>query len=326
MGVSLGLALVRMFTSPLRRLSVRVPQRSHSVARLPYQHGYHAGNAADVLKHSILVCLLQYMLQKEKPIVYVDTHAGAGTYELLGQEASTLSEHERGIGLLRQAAASASINNEPLPQTLRMLLSIQDQAIYLGSPVIAQGLLRPGRDSLFLCERAPDQHVRLVSSLASEPHATALCVDGYKALRDRQSCPCLGKTRALVLVDPPYQMGSDTEQIARLIKHLATHWRSARCAIWYPITRDAAKTIKLHDAVRQASTPFDCLAVELHTATEDGERGGREGSDSGREAGGMLGSGMLLVQPPYGLQAELEETLLPSLKKVLRQEGSVRLL
>ena len=271
--------------------------------RLPYKHGFHAGNTADVLKHSMLCLLLQHMLMKDKPFTYVDTHAGAGMYRLDGDESSTLREHDIGIGLLRRAA----LEGQAMPDAIGALLRIaQDERCYPGSPSIAASLCRPC-DSLFLCERAADQHALLLQAMGDDARVTALQADGYTATRDRRQCEHVGRSRALILVDPPYQFGSDTEQIARLVAQLSTHWRSARLAIWYPITRDAAKVTRLHSAVKEAANG-ECLVAELRTTSQ---------VDDGQ----MLGSGVLLVQPPYGIRAQLEDELLPALCRLLHVPG-----
>lgn len=306
----------------MRFSNARVAQRRSSQPRcssnrLAYKHGYHAGNAADILKHTVLVCLMHHMRLKAKPFIYVDTHAGAGVYDLGSDEAVTLREYDSGISLLARAASADDV---VLPVAISTLLSIVDEERrgYPGSPLVARALCRPG-DSLFLCERAELEHERLVKAVGDAPQVTALCTDGYKALTNRQTCPQAGKSRALVLVDPPYQYGSDTDQIVRLVQHLGTHWRSARVAIWYPITRDVARNDRLHAEVRAASE-FECLAVEMRSRS-GGE--GVEGSDGGLGDGGMLGSGMLLVQPPYGIEAQLVDELLPVLGSALNQEGQV---
>ena len=109
-------------------------------SRLPYAHGYHAGNAADVWKHSVLVLLLQHMCRKGKPFAFVDTHAGAGLYDLAGEEAMRLREHERGIHRLRQVADSQhldlgpasdllSLARELTPQTQRQVRLAEDAGV-----------------------------------------------------------------------------------------------------------------------------------------------------------------------------------------------------
>eukprot|EP00746_Dinoflagellata_sp_MGD_P143287 gnl/MRDRNA2_/MRDRNA2_76135_c0_seq2.p1 gnl/MRDRNA2_/MRDRNA2_76135_c0~~gnl/MRDRNA2_/MRDRNA2_76135_c0_seq2.p1 ORF type:complete len:225 (+),score=39.14 gnl/MRDRNA2_/MRDRNA2_76135_c0_seq2:24-677(+) len=170
--------------------------------------------------------------------------------------------------------------------------------------MIAAQLCRPC-DKLVFCEIEPDQHELLLSTLGSDERTKVLLADGYKALKDRNVCQ--PSSRALILVDPPYQLGSDTERVGALVEHLGKHWRAARIAIWYPLTRDHAKVERLYDAVRGAG--LECLAAEMNLQIdEDGTRRG------------MLGSGMLLIQPPYGMEEELRDNLLPVLKRALRCE------
>lgn len=254
--------------------------------------------------------------------MYCDTHAGAGVYDLRSDEGSTLREHDTGIGQLRRAV---SLQDGPQPAAIAALLALADENTqsYPGSPCIAQALCRES-DELLLCERAEDQFDRLMQALGRDDRVTALCTDGYKALRDRRQYPQAGKRRALVLIDPPYQFGSDTEQIVRLVGHLATHWRSARVAIWHPITRDPKKVERLYAQVRAAAPAFECLAIEMRTAgrgtsdVDSMEQGGVEAVGSG-----MLGSGMLLVQPPFGIDTQLKEEVLPTLGAALGQEECV---
>lgn len=263
-----------------------------AVPRLPYQHGFHAGNFADLAKHSVLVLLLQHMRLKKTPFAFVDTHAGAGEYDLASSEASQLSEARGGVRRLQSARAA---DTPPCAAALLQLMA-QRQAetgseLYPGSPLIAQRLTRP-QDSLILCENAPEQHARLAANVGADSRATVLLDDGYKAVQRREVAT--PQRRALVFVDPPYQLGSDTERCAQLVRHLRTHWRSARVCIWFPVRRTGAhRTERLYDAVLAAGDA-DCLAAEV---------GG---------GGDAVGTGLLLVQPPYGLDAELR-TLLPHL-------------
>ena len=272
------------------------------VRRLPYQHSYHAGNFADVAKHSVLLLLLQHMQRKSSPFAYVDTHAGAGVYNLAGAVASQLLEHESGIQLL--AAASA----DRLPPIAAQLVSLLPNSgdVYLGSPRIAQTLCRP-HDSLILCENAPDQFKLLEKSVGGDARATLLLDDGYKALaRKEVRRP---QQRALVFIDPPYQMGGDTERIAALVGALRCHWRSARIAIWLPLReRERGRAERLYTSVADAvrnSSPADILTAELSCSESAG-----------------VGSGILIVNPRYGIDSELE-ALLPELGEIMGGSGGL---
>lgn len=261
--------------------------------RTVYQHGYHAGNVADMLKHSVLVLLLRHMCKKSSPFAYAETHAGAGVYDLTGGQ--SLREHTAGFGRLRCASL--------LPDAAASLISIADRLDsdqYPGSPHIAATLCR-SIDSLLLAEREEEQFALLCRAMSGDERVHAVQRDGYEALRDRSlTTP---KRRGLVLMDPPYQFGSDTERLASLVQHLSVHWSAARVAIWYPLTRDAAKVSRLRTSVAGAAGQGgEVLAAELSVPRADGR--------------GMLGSGMLLVKPPYGIEEELRE-LLPALGEAL---------
>ena len=136
------------------------PPRMHAAERrLPYQHDYHAGNFADVVKHTVLLLLMQRMADKESPFMYVETHAGAGSYDLRDGKAAQLNEQAAGIALLQAHAESAGVDALP-PPAQRLVEMIAADGRYPGSPRLAAELLRP-QDSLLLCELAAEQHERL---------------------------------------------------------------------------------------------------------------------------------------------------------------------
>ena len=260
--------------------------------RLPYQHGFHAGNFADVMKHCVLISLLEHMRLKGSPFVYVDTHAGAGSYNLQA-EAARLGEHKLGVSRLLSTS-------EELPASAAILsrLLTQSGGRYLGSPLIASQLCRQ-QDSLLLCEKAADQCALLRQNVGDDTRVTVQCADGYKALTRKELCS--PQSRALVFMDPPYQMGSDSERATALVKHLRKHWRAARTAIWFPLSEDRGKTERLYSMMVQARVG-EVLVAELAAPR------------------GTVGSGMLLVQPPYGIEHELRE-LLPALGHLMGAPG-----
>ena len=310
----------RLAPPRVSRLAARAASLRHASrrtwmgARLPYEHGFHAGNFADAMKHTVLLLLLQRMCDKESPFVYVDTHAGAGRYDLGGDEALRLGESTDGIDLLRSAADR--MGSAALPMPVRRLIELDAQAagFYPGSPLLAAESLRP-QDSMLLCELAPDQYSRLLScppipSMVADGRAKVLCRDGYKTLSSKDKNVLTTQKRALVLVDPPYQMGSDTERTAALVLHLATHWRSARVAVWYPM-RDRAKTRRLYEQLSRLDLGGKAILAAELTRAEDGGGDGR-----------LPGTGMILVDPHFGVDAELE-TLLGALGECLHAEPRV---
>jgi 23S rRNA (adenine2030-N6)-methyltransferase len=297
------------------RLPVRAPASRRgepalsATKRLVYQHGFHAGCFQDVLKHTVLILLLGRMKDKASPFTYVETHAGAGIYDL---DQALPHETEAGIFQLQRAAAASS-PEDGLPAEARALLELVQQhehggahQYYPGSPLVAASQCRP-QDALALCELADDQHARLCAALEQwTPHATAEAmameahlVDGYKALTKKHGGVATPDRRGLVFIDPPYSYGSDTQRATALARHLRVHWRSARLCVWYPATRAHSKVC---DAFREAGVG-ECLAVELF-------------------AGGAVGkgSGMLIVHPPYGVEDELRR-LLDGLTRALAREG-----
>ena len=229
--------------------------------RLLYKHGFHAGNAADVLKHCVLICLLQQMTAKNKPFSYVDTHAGAGSYNLLGDEATTLGEHKAGLGILRSAVEQG----QELPASAAELLQISNglDGAYPGSPCIAARLCRP-MDSLLLVERAVDQHASLVDAVGADERVTAHLADGYAVVRNRKLCPAGGK-RALVLIDPPYQFGSDNDQI---VSHTPVHATCGCTSCMCPPQPNVTRC-SFHAWMGRTG---DCRRV-LHQALESGQVG-----------------------------------------------------
>ena len=156
--------------------------------RLPYQHEFHAGNFADVMKHTVLLLLLQRMGDKESPFTYVETHAGAGSYDLESAATKQLNEQAGGIERLLALADGAG-GLEALPTHAQTLVEMSRGRTYPGSPKIAAEQLRP-QDSLLLCELAPEPHAQLsgcapIDALIAEGRARVLCADGYKAVRVR---------------------------------------------------------------------------------------------------------------------------------------------
>jgi len=281
--------------------------------RLVYEHGYHAGNYADVVKHSVLVQCLHHMQKKKSPFVYVETHSGAGAYPLYSSESRKLAEHEQGINVLWE---NSFPDEETLihPSTCKLLEIMnkysdgegdgnnEPEPLYPGSPLLASSLCR-SQDSLILCEKAPEQFRLLQNRVGNDKRATLLQDNGYKALKRFENLR--SQQRALVFVDPPYQMGSDTEQIASLVKFLQTHWRSARIAVWHPVSENnREKADRLYQQVKTAigTTSSECLATELYDKSIKD-----------------VGTGMLLINPPYGIDQDIRE-LLPKLAKTLGNE------
>ena len=265
-----------------------------------YRHVYHAGNFADVVKHVCLVALLRGLSRKDSPWLYLDTHAGAGRYDLRSPPAQKTGEYRTGIELLKKATGSLP---PALSDYLDVLRALTDTAqpphdhYYPGSPLLAAALARP-QDRLVTCELNPLEHAALDECLRGQRRCTVALQDGYQALaaylppRER---------RGLVLIDPPYE---DPREFTRLAKALIdAHRRFATgCyALWYPLKDEGP----LAGLKRQLKTSGlrRLLTIELRLTP--------------LPQGGMLhGCGVLVMNPPWGFAEQMRLTL-PVLAQIL---------
>jgi 23S rRNA (adenine2030-N6)-methyltransferase len=241
-----------------------------------YRHAFHAGNFADCVKHAVLVWLLRAMARKDKPFLVLDTHAGAGAYDLSG-EAERTGEWRQGIARLLGGAP---------PTVLADYLGVVEKlGLYPGSPSIAAALLRPG-DRLIACELHPEDAASLRRRFARNPQVAVHCRDGYEALGAFLPPP---ERRALILIDPPYE---DADEFATLAARLLSAWTKFPSGVfmaWYPI-KHRAPVRNFHDALR-AGPMRDVVAAEFLL---------RPDLDAAR----LNGCGLLLVNPPWRFDEE----------------------
>ncbi|MEE4299984.1 MAG: 23S rRNA (adenine(2030)-N(6))-methyltransferase RlmJ [Pseudomonadales bacterium] len=264
---------------------------------LSYLHGFHAGNHADVIKHVVLVHLLEHLCRKTKGWRYVDTHAGAGRYDLHDERALKKAEHADGIARL--------IGRDDLPPAVSRLVELirgqQPGAgaldVYPGSPLIALALARP-QDELHLHELHPREHEALMAHLAADANAHVHRQDGFRGALGLLPPPT---RRGLVLVDPSYERKQDYEQVVRFLQQVHRRFATGTVAIWYPLV-SRARIDALCAALRAADVP-DLLRAELCVRAD-------------AEGFGMTGSGMIVFRPAFTLAAALEESL-PFLANVL---------
>lgn len=291
-----------LFGMVVRLLATSSSRNSNSNhPRLLYEHGYHAGNYADVVKHTALITLLKHMQKKKSPFIYVDTHSGAGGYVLASKESQQLAEHEQGISMFLKNSLHEPSSIHPSTQTLLDIIeqasssnTEEGETIYPGSPMVASALCRD-QDALLLCEKEAEQFQFLQHRMMSwrQDNVNSLLLlqeNGYKALKRFENLQ--SNKRALIFIDPPYQMGSDSEQIASLVEFLGTHWRSARVAIWHPVSKNNRdRADRLYTLVQKAiDSSSELLATELYDDTID-----------------HVGTGILLVNPPFGIDEELKD-------------------
>lgn len=264
--------------------------------RLEYVHGYRAGNYADVVKHSVLIMLLKKMQEKKSSFLYVDTHAGNGWYPL--DESN--KEYQYGIGKLLKKEKSDDIVDRTYPDAVADLIKLmqnpegeQETSLsYPGSAIISKYLCR-AHDSILLFEKFQQQFDILTENVQiKEGNITCKNEDGYQGLatyaKYTQNLP-----RGLIFCDPPYQYGSDTDQAVRLVEYLAIHWRAARFALWFPASPDLKeKTERLTSMMKAASD--EVLCVEMYPSSHHRK---------------IVGTGMLLVNPPYGIKDDIQKVL-----------------
>jgi len=278
-----------------------------------YRHAFHAGNHADVLKHTVLIATLQHLLLKEAALTVLDTHAGAGLYRLDGDYASTSGESADGIARLLAAPTPLAPALQEYVQTVRAFNPGGAARVYPGSPFIAQHLLR-AHDRLKLFELHPTDARALernVQQLDAGRQVAVLREDGFEGVRKFLPPPA---RRALVLCDPSYEIKSDYGRVQDMLQDALKRFATGAYAIWYPIiprpeAHDLPRRLKL--LAQRAGKPW------LHATLT--VKGGKAAADGASRRPGLPASGMFVVNPPYTLQAALQAAL-PQMAEVLAQD------
>jgi 23S rRNA (adenine2030-N6)-methyltransferase len=276
-----------------------------------YRHAFHAGSFADVIKHIVLVRILLYLQEKPAALRVIDTHAGAGLYDLGSDEARRGGEWLTGIARLMQARFS----KEALPLVLPYLDIVRafnppgELKAYPGSPLIARAMLRP-QDRLTACELEPETRKRLIDALRRDPQARVVDLDGWTAL------PAFvppKERRGLVLIDPSFEAKDEFERLAQGFSEAFAKWPTGSYLLWYPAkSRRATDDLARHVAAESGKTKpaGKCLRLEFSVAPRE--------ADSG-----LVSTGLLIVNPPWTLAGELK-IILPELEKPLGQGGAAR--
>jgi 23S rRNA (adenine2030-N6)-methyltransferase len=284
-----------------------------------YRHAFHAGNHADVLKHTTLLAMLRHMALKDTAFTVFDTHAGAGLYRLDGDYASTSGE--AGQGYLRLIEKLADITPTPaLQDYLDMVASFNtpgSHKVYPGSPFIIQRLLRE-RDKLKLFEIHPTDTKTLEANIAQLDVGRQVAVlreDGFEGIKKFLPPP---SRRALVLCDPSYEMKTDYSRVADMVADALTRFVTGTYAVWYPIIpRPEAHQLprRLKTLATQAGKPWlnAILTVKSSKLLTD------DVGDVVRP--GLPASGMFVINPPHTLKASLKQTL-PLVVALLKQDAN----
>lgn len=268
-----------------------------------YRHAFHAGNFADVLKHVVLSRVLVHLCEKAGAFRVIDTHAGAGLYDLTSNEATRGGEWQDGIGRLMDA---------PLPGPAAELLAPYLDAVralnpggklrnYPGSPVLAQHFLR-SQDRLIACELEPDAASALRRSLRGDERTKAIQIDGWTGLT--AYIPPVER-RGVVLIDPPFEEKGDYTRLANALDTARRKWASGAYLLWYPI-KGRPEPDALAKRIRRLAIP-KVMRVELTVSPL---------SDPTR----LNGCGLIILNPPWKLETELAG-LLPVLAGVLGRAG-----
>jgi 23S rRNA (adenine2030-N6)-methyltransferase len=276
-----------------------------------YRHAFHAGGFADVIKHIVLVRILTYLQDKPAAFRVIDTHAGAGVYDLTGDEARRGGEWLTGIARLMQARFSEAALPllTPYLDIVRAFNTKAELKAYPGSPLIARALLRP-QDRLTACEVEPKARKHLIGALRRDSQARVVDLDGRTAL------PAFvppNERRGLVLIDPPFEAKDEFERLAEGFVEAFGKWPTGSYLLWYPVkSRRATDGLaqRVAEAVGSGASPGKCLRLEFSVAPQSTEPG-------------LTSAGLLIVNPPWTLLAELK-TILPELEKPLGLGGAGR--
>jgi 23S rRNA (adenine2030-N6)-methyltransferase len=266
---------------------------------LSYRHAFHAGNFADVLKHAVLAALIEAIKKKDTPFCYVDTHAGAGRYDLQSGAARKTGEYREGIARLWTRTDVPEALRSYL-DAVRALNADGELRYYPGSPRLARHLLR-AQDRMILMELHTTEHPLLQQEFAGDRQAAVHHVDGYQGLRAH--LPPREK-RGIVLIDPSYEVKTEFKQVVTALKNAYERWNTATLALWYPVLERS--TVARLERALHSSGMREILLAELCVADDDAPPG-------------MHGCGMIVVRPPWKFDVQLR-ALLPWLWDALASE------
>ena len=269
-----------------------------------YRHAFHAGNFADVLKHVVLIMLVEHLKRKPAPFFYLDTHAGRGLYDLSDAQSQRSGEYKGGIGrLLDLPAASLPPEVAAYVRLVRESAGKGHSAItaYPGSPTIVARLRRP-TDRMVLVETLPREAAALRAAIGRQRLVSVLESDGYAALKAHLPPR---ENRGLVLIDPPYESELEFDTVIAGLETAHARWPTGTYCIWDPRTYRAGP-VRLHRELERSGIRR-VLDVTLDVLPSDAQVG-------------MAGAGLVIVNPPWQIDARLRE-LLPKLHRLISPDG-----
>lgn len=263
---------------------------------LSYRHSFHAGNHADVLKHIVQSLILNALQQKETPFVYHDTHSGVGRYDLTHEWSEKTGEYKQGIGRLWQQTDTPVAIDSYL-DAVKALNQGEELRYYPGSPRIARAHLR-AQDRMVLSELHPSDYPLLEQEFARDRQVAIYKQDGFARLK--ASLPPKER-RGLVLIDPPYELAKEYRDVVQAIAQSHKRWSTGIYAIWYPVVNRCDIEDMLEGLANLGIRKI--LQIELGVAPDTNQRG-------------MTASGMIVINPPWKLESEMQ-TILPFLKQAI---------
>lgn len=270
---------------------------------LSYRHAFHAGNHADVLKHLVLLEVLHYTMQKEKPFWYIDTHAGAGMYALDKGYAVQNAEFKEGVFKLWETKGLPDLV-QAYVDIIRQLNPDGKLRWYPGSPQFAQAIMRPN-DRLRLFELHPNDFKLLNQSfkhLGLKPDHRRVITemqDGFTGIKALLPPP---PRRAVVLIDPPYEDKQDYQRVVEMIKDSLSRFATGTYLVWHPVLQRAEPAQMISKLMRLNLKNWVHIVLKVQTPSPDGF--------------GMFGSGLFIINPPWNLPERLQEVM-PCLRDTL---------
>jgi len=276
-----------------------------------YRHAYHAGNHADVLKHVVFARILEHLKKKEKPFRVMDVHAGVGLYDLHADPAARTGEWLQGVGRLYDSDGGPLFLSEEAEHLIApwrtVIAAVNPHArldFYPGSPEIARRLMRRS-DRLMLNELHPEDFASLREAYGRDRNVTLTELDAAIAVRSQLPPP---ERRGLVLIDPPYEADNELERVLRALRDGLERFATGVFCLWYSVTGDGLSDT-IVDRIGDMTIPKTLLLeLTVRSVVRDG---------------GLAGSGMVLINPPWMLDQELR-TILPELRGRLAQTPEAR--
>ena len=268
---------------------------------LSYRHSFHAGNHADVLKHIVQTLIIESLKEKEKPFLYLDTHAGAGRYQLTNAHATRTGEYLEGIARLWQQEEVPELIL-PYLEAVGSLNTSDELRYYPGSPLLAAKLLRE-QDLLMLTELHPTDFPLLRTEFSRDKRVRVCREDGFGQLKSK--LPPASR-RGFALIDPPYELKQDYSAVVKGIVEGYKRFATGTYAIWYPVVH--RQQIKRMLKELEATGIRKILQIELAVKPDSDQLG-------------MTASGMIVINPPWKLASQMA-SILHWLHKTLVPEGT----